>query len=129
MKGDGLSRFRRQAKFFFDLLAASQVRKSILQALPFWVASLLTGLVAVGFTKLFGYTEGYLQSILEWNGWMIFLMTPICFLLAWAVVQWFASNARGSGIPQVMAAIELSTPRHDEKVDKLLNLRIIVTKI
>jgi H+/Cl- antiporter ClcA len=56
-------------------------------------------------------------------------MVPLCFFLAWIIVQLFAPNARGSGIPQVMAAIELSTPKHDDKVNRLLSFRIILTKI
>ncbi len=41
----------------------------------------------------------------------------------------FAPLARGSGIPQVMAAIELPTPKYNERVKKLLSIRIIVVKI
>lgn len=120
---------RKKGKYFFDLLASNRIKLNVLQALPFWLASLLTGLVAVGFTKLFGLSEEVLQSILQWHQWMIFIMAPCCFLLAWLVVQKFAPNAKGSGIPQVMAAIELSTPRYDYLIKKLLSLRIIIIKI
>ena len=37
--------------------------------------------------------------------------------------------ARGSGIPQVSAAIELSNPKHNYKVNVLLSLRIVFIKI
>ncbi|WP_431210292.1 hypothetical protein ACQ86N_30230 [Puia sp. P3] len=40
----------------------------------------------------------------------------------------WAPFARGSGIPQVMAAIELATPKFNQKVNKLLSLRILVVK-
>src|SRR6476620_7004211 len=56
-------------------------------------------------------------------------MAPVCFLLAWGIVQFFAPNARGSGIPQVMAAIELSSPKHEHKISRLLSFRIMITKI
>ena len=101
----------------------------MLQGIPFWIASLLTGLVAVVYTKLFGYSESLLQSALRWHSGTIFIITPVCFFLAWYVVHAFARNAKGSGIPQVMAAIELASPRHNEKTGKLLSFRIIVTKI
>lgn len=120
---------RKKGKYFFDLLASNRIKINILQALPFWIASLLTGLVAVGFTKLFGLSEELLQYILQWHQWMIFIMAPCCFLLAWLVVYNFAPNAKGSGIPQVMAAIELSTPRYDYLINKLLSLRIFIFKI
>jgi H+/Cl- antiporter ClcA len=78
---------------------------------------------------MFAYSENILQNILHWHAWFIFIMTPVCFFLAWLTIQVFSVNARGSGIPQVMAAIELSAPRNEAKIDKLLSLRIIVVKI
>jgi H+/Cl- antiporter ClcA len=129
MKSGWLDSIRRNGKYFFDLLATGRIKANILRAIPFWLASLVTGLVAVGYTKLFGYSEGVFHSVLHWHGWMIFIVTPLCFFIAWGVVQWLAPGARGSGIPQVMAAIELASPRHDERVDRLLSFRIIITKI
>jgi H+/Cl- antiporter ClcA len=124
-----LVKLRRTGKLFFDLFGTERIRRNVLQAFPFWIASLITGLIAVGYTKMFAYSEGLLQNILHWHQWFIFIMTPVCFFLAWLTIQLFDINARGSGIPQVMAAIELSTPKYESKIDKLLNLRIIITKI
>ena len=124
-----LVKLRRTGKFFFDLIGSERIRRNVLQVVPFWIASLLTGLIAVGYTKMFAYSEGILQNILHWHSWFIFIMTPVCFFLAWLTIQLFAINARGSGIPQVMAAIELATPKYESKIGKLLSLRIIVTKI
>lgn len=120
---------RQKGKTIFDRIGTEGLRKNVLQALPFWIASLATGLVAVAYTKLFGYSENVLHNVMEWNKGSLFIITPLCFLLAWLVVQWFAPNAKGSGIPQVMAAIELSAPRNEHKIDKLLSLRILFTKI
>ncbi len=122
-------RSRQNAKYLFDLIGTERIRINILRSFPFWIASLLTGLVAVGYTKLFGYSENLLKQILHWNDWSIFIIAPVSFYLAWMIVQLFAPNARGSGIPQVMAAIELSTPKYVDKVEKLLSLRILLTKI
>ena len=41
----------------------------------------------------------------------------------------FAPFSRGSGIPQVSAAIELSSPKSNHKVNSLLSLKIIFIKI
>jgi H+/Cl- antiporter ClcA len=129
MKESWQSRMSQKLRYVLELIASDRIRTTALQAIPFWIASLLTGLVAVVYAKLFGYSESLLKQLLHWNSWVIFLATPLCFFLAWLVVQLFAPNAKGSGIPQVMAAIELSTPRHEHKVGRLLGFRIMVTKI
>lgn len=128
MKGT-MGHIRRRAKFFFDLLGTERLRRNALQALPFWIASLMTGLVAVAYTRLFAFSESILQGWLHWHAWSIFIVAPVCFFLAWLIVYWLAPGARGSGIPQVMAAIDLATPRNNDKVGRLLSPRIILTKI
>jgi H+/Cl- antiporter ClcA len=114
---------------YLDTLLPGSLLLSLKQAIPFWIASLLVGLIAVAYAKLFSFTEALLEEILEGRLWMIFAMAPLSFLLAWFLVQLFAPNAKGSGIPQVMAAIDLATLRNDSYIDKLLSFRILVTKV
>jgi H+/Cl- antiporter ClcA len=129
MNKNWLSAIRKRTRFIAELAAAGQIKANALQAIPFWIASLITGIIAVLYTKLFGLAEGTLQSILHWHQWTLFIVTPLCFFIAWLIVQYFAPNAKGSGIPQVMAAIDLATPKYGHKIPKLLSLRIMVTKI
>jgi H+/Cl- antiporter ClcA len=129
MNGKWLSSVRSNGKYFFDLFTTSRVRIHILKAIPFWVASLITGLLAVSFTKMFSWSEEFLQTGMHWHRWIIFIAAPTSFVLAWLVVYLFAPNARGSGIPQVMAALDLSNPKYERSIDKLLNFRILVVKI
>src|SRR5438105_1661998 len=123
------SALRSKAKLILDLATDERLRKNILHALPFWFASLLTGIVAVGYTKLFSFSENIMHQLFAWHGWILFLITPFCFFTAWWIVQKWAPNARGSGIPQVMASIQLSGPKYNFLVDKLLSFRIVVIKI
>ncbi len=129
MKDSLGGRIKNKIRIYFDFIFSNGIKINALQAIPFWIASILVGFVAVGYTRLFGLAENLLQHILNWRPWMIFVMAPICFVLARLIVLIFAPNARGSGIPQVMAAIDLATPKHNDKINKLLSLRIIVTKI
>ncbi len=122
------TRLRNTLKFSFDTIGNERVKNNILQALPFWIASLLAGLVAVFYAKLFVWTEDATEYILKHNSALFFIITPLCFVLGWFLVVKFAPFARGSGIPQVMASIELSKPKSIDKVKKLLSLRIIVVK-
>lgn len=110
-------------------LYSERIRRLILQSLPFWVASLLTGLVAVGYEKLFEWAE---QTSFDWltaHPWLAFVLTPAAFAGAWALVRWWAPAAGGSGIPQVMAGIELSTPALHRHTGYLLSLRVAVVKV
>ena len=122
-------RFRLWGKRTFDRIRNERLKHNLLQAIPFWVASLLTGLVAVLYTRLFALAERGTAYIIHWHLWLFFLVTPACFLTAWWLVRQFAPYARGSGIPQVMASIELATPKYNDKVGRLLSLRVIFIKI
>lgn len=120
---------RRQIKIAFDRIRSEKYKQNLLQAIPFWVASLITGLIAVFYSRIFAFLESQTFLIIGHHRWMIFILTPVCFLTAWWVVIRFAPYARGSGIPQVMAAIELANPRYNKKVEKLLSVKIFFVKI
>lgn len=129
MNNTWAKRTRIKAKYWFDLIFSNGLKINILQASPFWIGSILVGLIAVLYTKMFVYSENFLQQVLHWRSWMIFIMAPLCFLLAWLIIRVASPNAGGSGIPQVMAAIELSNRKSNNIVKKLLSVRVIICKI
>ena len=110
-------------------LFTEKMRTHVLQALPFWFASLITGLVAVGYAKLFALSEHWSTQMVGTHTWLLFILTPIGFTASWWIVKRFEKKAAGSGIPQVMAAIELANPRYNHLVDKFLSIKVIVIKI
>ncbi|MDV7390752.1 chloride channel protein, partial [Arthrospira platensis SPKY1] len=59
----------------------------------------------------------------------IFLSAPVSFLVSWFLVMRLAPLAGGSGIPQLMAAIEVATDKKRDASWRFLNLRIILVKI
>lgn len=120
---------RRLGKGTFDRIRNEKFKHNLMQAIPFWVASLLTGEIAVLYTKLFALAEQGTRYVIHWHLWLLFLISPCCFVMAWWVVRRFAPYARGSGIPQVMASIELATPKYNGKVNQLLSLRILLVKV
>src|SRR3954454_9017689 len=101
-----VARIRGVLKKAFDRIRNENLKLNLLQAIPFWIASLLTGLIAVLFTKLFAWCELLRMSIFHQTPWLLFIIAPVCFIISWWMVVQFAPYARGSGIPQVMAAIE-----------------------
>lgn len=85
-----LKQLRKRAKRAFEKIRNEKLKKNLLQAIPFWVASLLTGLVAVFYARLFGYAEYGILYILKHNAWLLFLITPCYLLLAWWLVVKFS---------------------------------------
>lgn len=120
---------RMRGKRLFDRLLNDRFKHGVLTAIPFWVGSVIVGLVAFFYAWVFHETELLMFKIINFKAWLIFLMMPAGFVLSWWLVKRFAPYSKGSGIPQVMAAIEIDSPTADKKVSKLLSLRIIVVKI
>src|SRR3954447_17834165 len=75
MKGEWTEKIKRKRSFLSNLLSNNPIKTNALQAFPFWAASFLTGLIAVVYTKLFGYAEGLFQKALGWHWWIIFIVT------------------------------------------------------
>lgn len=120
---------RLQLKGSFDRIRNENFKKNALQAVPFWIASIIVGLLAVLYTKLFILAEDLTTLVFDHHTWFLFILSPVCFVLAWWLVYRFAPYSRGSGIPQVMAAIQISSPKTNKMVDKLLSFRIILIKV
>ncbi|MCC6186490.1 MAG: chloride channel protein [Chitinophagaceae bacterium] len=112
-----------------DLIHNERVKKNLLNALPFWLGALIAGAVAVLYAQLFAWAEHATHYIYHQASWSFFIISPICFVIAWWVVVKYAPFARGSGIPQVSAAIELSSPKHHIAIKSLLSLRVIFIKV
>ncbi len=120
---------RNIGKQLIDKVSNDKLRQNLLQTIPFWVASFITGLVAVFYSKGFAMAEKLTMIIFHFHAWLMFIISPVCFIGSWWLVKKFSPYSKGSGIPQVMAAIELATPRNNDKISKLLSIRIIIIKI
>lgn len=124
-----IRKVRHLLKWAFEKIRNDRIKNNLLQAVPFWIASLITGFLAVLYARLFAYAEHGTAYILKHYAWLLFFVTPLCFVIAWWAVVKFSKFSRGSGIPQVMASIELASTKDDAKVGKLLSLRIIIVKM
>ena len=110
-------------------LARTQAKDFILLALPYQVSAVLTALIAVGYTWLFNWMEARNLELLAFDTRLIFITAPITFLVSWWLVFRFAPLAGGSGIPQLMAAVEVATDKKNDRSWRFLNVRIILVKI
>lgn len=107
----------------------SRLKLQFLQLFPFLIAATFTGVFAYAYSRVFHYAEVFSHTLLAYNRLAIFFVTPVCFLASWWLVWRYAPFARGSGIPQVMAAIELSQRGKNPLVDQLLSWKIIIVKV
>jgi H+/Cl- antiporter ClcA len=110
-------------------LVQSRAKELVLLALPYQVSAVLTALVAVGYAKLFHWMEEKNLALLAQDPRWIFLSAPLGFLVSWFLVMRLAPLAGGSGIPQLMAAIEVATEKKRDASWRFLNVRIILVKI
>jgi H+/Cl- antiporter ClcA len=107
-----------------------EAKKRLLLALPFWFAGFVTAGLAVFYARAFQVVEKESLKIFSDLGYWSLLIVPCLFFLSWFAVDRFAPYSNGSGIPQLMAAAELS--QHNSKnifIEKLLGLRIIIAKV
>lgn len=118
-------------KTFYDetIERNSQLKEQFLQFLPFLVASVISGLVAFLYSRIFTFSEKLSLYIYSQDRAYIFILTPISFLLSWWLVKRFAPYSKGSGIPQVMATIALAKPKTQGLISHFLGFKIIIIKI
>ncbi|MFW7380247.1 MAG: chloride channel protein [Oligoflexus sp.] len=121
---------RQKQNFFLRYkLVKGQIKASnALRILPYSIAAILTGLVSVGYTKAFEFTQEKSHYILANFPLFFPLLTPIAFVAGWWLVNRYAPGASGSGIPQVMAILEKNPKDHDGQFKRLVGLRIVVVK-
>lgn len=120
---------RQSIKKSFDNIRNEKLKHNLLQAIPFWIGSVITGLFAVLYAQLFQWGEILMHLIINWHKWLIFIVSPVAFVLSWWIVKRFSPYAKGSGIPQVMAAVELANPKGYSKISHLLSFKIIIFKV
>lgn len=90
----------------------------------------MSGLAAVGYAKLFKLIETSTTELLRDHVLWLPVAAPFFFIVSWYIVYRFAPRAGGSGIPQVMAAIEMEERRPGSSSGAgLLGLRLSVVKI
>lgn len=103
-------------------VTTAQWRRKIM----YWTASVVVGLVAVGFATAADSAAALRTRLVTWDPWIMLALTPAGLALStWLTRTWFR-GAQGSGIPQTIAALHLE---NFTIVDRLLSLRIAFGKI
>ncbi|MBK7963818.1 MAG: chloride channel protein [Bdellovibrionales bacterium] len=106
-----------------------EIRDHFQRLLPFWIAGALTALFATGYAHLFSWAEEVSKKIFNFSGLWFVAIPPIFFCISWLLVEKLAPKANGSGIPQLMVAIEKAHQKQIDSIDNFLSFRIILVKI
>lgn len=92
----------------------------------FWCGAVLVGLAAVGFAKACEWAITLHAGIAQRWPYLVPLLTPVALVLVVGLTRRFAPAARGSGIPQAIAALESDDAEHR---GALLSLRVAAAKM
>lgn len=106
-----------------------RLHRKALENFPYWLAGLLTGLLATGYAVAFKILAQYSLGLFHAHFLLWASLVPLGFFLSWYSVRTFAPEASGSGIPQVMAAIQKGHPEHAAWYLKLLGMKVVVVKV
>src|SRR5688500_7554664 len=90
------------------LTAALHIQMEVrpyLQAVPYVLAAILVGLVAVIYSAAFSGSVAFVQNVEMKHPYWLLVSSPLCFAFACYLVQRFAPQAAGTGIPQVSRAL------------------------
>ncbi len=100
-----------------------------LQSIPLWISSIVIGLISVGYAQLLHFGEETFLYFYHKDKLWVFVLAPVFFLLSYLSVFKFGKFANASGIPQVMAVLQMNNKNFKFYVDQLLSLRIIIVKV
>jgi H+/Cl- antiporter ClcA len=106
-------------------------RKTYLQ-LTVWTAAALVGGAAVLFARLISYVQGWYFHFFTGHPYLVTLATPLLFVGATLIVQRFGPDAKGSGIPQVLEAIDHANDTEEAEphwMSSLVSLRTAAVKV
>ena len=98
---------QQEPDFFHNLNEEMRDGKRWLERTVVLAYAAAAGLSVVAFTLLADRAFGLFERIFHWHGgWAVLLWTPACTAaIVWATRR-FGPGAGGSGIPQVMAALD-----------------------
>ena len=102
------------------------VQNKIFINLPFWIAASIVALVSVFYNQIFKICEEF--AIERGDQPIILVMAPFALLISFLIGHYFSKEAIGSGIPQVIASIDLAE-NNNPVLQKLLSIKMLIAKI
>jgi len=92
-----------------------------------WTGAIVTGLAVVGFVEMTDFANHWFARVYNQHPWLPLLLTPCGGALVVWLTQRFALGAAGSGIPQVIAALNPHLPPAGKPL--LISLRLAFSRM
>ncbi len=116
----GMKRLRRLRRM--PLMSVRQWTRRLV----FWLGAVVVGLAAISFAALADRASDLFLAMVAGRPWLPFLLAPVGLGFCLFLTRTLFPGAQGSGIPQVIAALHMSSP---ERIGAMLSLRIAVGKV
>lgn len=100
-----------------------------LHGVPYWTAAVIVGIVAILYSGAFSFCIEMARKIYAENPYILFITSPLCFVLARWVVEKYAPTAGGSGVPQVIHTLTLDPVSDKTEVEIYVNIRVALVVI
>jgi len=98
--------------------------------LSFWIAATLVGVIAVLYAKLIALFQSKYFFYYNLHPYLVSICTPFLFMIATFWVIQIAPHAKGSGIPQVLEAIELEgNKKFTSYASGLVSIKTAIVKV
>jgi len=119
---DNSTRPRLKALLGHEFFAPAQWRRRV----ALWSGGILVGIAAIVFARASDFAYAQFHRVVDLSAWLPLLVTPLAFAgLAW-LTNGMLRATRGSGIPQVIAALD----EDDQSFRKsLLSLPVVLCKM
>lgn len=111
-----------------DLL---RIARPLISQTSFWITALAVGVLSVLYAHLISFSQDIFFSFFHRSPYFTSALAPVAFLGAVFFVRHFAPEAKGSGIPQVLQAIQMGEKDFSSNVQlsKFVSIRTAAVKV
>lgn len=114
---------------FYDGCKRLLEQRPFLEGLPYWVGGFLVGCVAIAYSAGFGGSIDLYYKVMETHKYLPFIFSPVCLVLATWVVQKFAPEAGGTGIPPVLNAVRKEWPNDSVEIHRSMRMKVALVVV
>lgn len=111
------------------LEAYKEVHPRLISSVVMIGAAIASALVAIAYAKGIDWANETMIRVSRDFKWAFLVASPLWFILSWALVKYLGPEASGSGIPQVMAAIDQAATNRGLGPSVGRSLRLVTVKI